>query len=167
MGYQLIETITVGSGGAASIEFVGIPQDAQDLQVVLSGRSNNTATLNLWTRFNSDTGSNYSVKILRGNGASVNSYSYTEAQMRSAWVGESDQDGFSSVGIYVSNYTSATNKSVSIDGVQETNATTAQMDIVAGSYSTTSPITTITFLMPISANFVQYSTASLYKITAD
>jgi hypothetical protein len=27
MGYQLIETIEVGSGGAASIEFTSIPQD--------------------------------------------------------------------------------------------------------------------------------------------
>jgi hypothetical protein len=34
-----IDTVTVGSGGAASIEFTNIPQTYTDLQIVLSARS--------------------------------------------------------------------------------------------------------------------------------
>ena len=44
MAYTLIETITVGSGGASSIEFTGIPQETgADLVVRLSARQSNQA----------------------------------------------------------------------------------------------------------------------------
>jgi hypothetical protein len=38
--YNLIATTTVGSGGAASIDFTGIPQTYTDLFLVSSLRSN-------------------------------------------------------------------------------------------------------------------------------
>jgi hypothetical protein len=45
MGYQLIEHIEVGSGGAASIEFTGIPQDGVDLVLLASLRTDATGDL--------------------------------------------------------------------------------------------------------------------------
>jgi len=32
MSFELVETVTVGAGGASSIEFTSIPQDGTDLQ---------------------------------------------------------------------------------------------------------------------------------------
>ena len=43
--YKLIETVTVGSGGAASIEFSSIPQTYTDLKVVYSLRSTNSSVI--------------------------------------------------------------------------------------------------------------------------
>jgi hypothetical protein len=37
--YKLIETVTVGSGGAANIEFTSIPQTYTDLKLVISGKN--------------------------------------------------------------------------------------------------------------------------------
>ena len=41
---SLIETVTVGSGGAASIEWTAINQDGQDLVIVLSSRNGEAVT---------------------------------------------------------------------------------------------------------------------------
>ena len=38
--FKKIQTVTVGSGGAASIDFTSIPQTYTDLKIVLSARTN-------------------------------------------------------------------------------------------------------------------------------
>ncbi len=66
---QLIETIEVGAGGAASIEFTSIPQDGVDLLLMVSARTDrNVGADVVGAQFNSDTtAGNYSVKALGGN----------------------------------------------------------------------------------------------------
>ena len=166
MGYQLIETIEVGSGGAASIEFTGIPQDGVDLVVKVSLRGSG-ASIEPSLNFNSDSGSNYNRIHLRGDGSTASSASASSATSLDLngfiATSGSTSNTFSNGEILVSNYTSSSNKSVSADGVNENNATTAYAAIVAGSYSTSSPITSL----KITKGMVQYSSASLYKITAD
>jgi len=165
MGYQLIETIEVGAGGAASIEFTGIPQDGVDLAVLMSARGGNQLTD---LSFNADTGTNYTYKMLQGTGSAATSNGSTSEAIRFYAITEDSRTAntFSNAEIRISNYTSATAKSVSIDGVTENNATYAIMAIAAGSYSGTSAITSL----KLASNgdvLDQYSTASLYKITAD
>jgi hypothetical protein len=164
MGYQLIETIEVGSGGAASIEFTSIPQDGVDLLLVLSGRATTTQT-NALVTFNSSS-SNFSWRLLNGNGSSANSFSDTTQFFLRCSQSSDTSSTFGNSSLYVSNYASSAYKSVSIDSARETNATAAALDITAGLWSNTNAITSIG-LSFASGNFAQYSTASLYKITAD
>jgi len=166
MAYELIETIEVGSGGAASIEFTSIPQDGVDLVCKMSLRGGTGSSQLLQFRLNSDTGTNYSVIRLVGDGSSVGSFGGTgnTASFLGAISSSSDTAStFSNSHMYISNYTSTTNKSIGGDAVSENNATFARQDISATGYTTTSPITSI-LLYPINGTLEQYSTASLYKI---
>jgi hypothetical protein len=170
MGYQLIETIEVGSGGAASIEFVGIDQTGVDLALLLSTRQDAFGHNQIIMRFNSDSGSNYSFKELVGNGSSAASSgatSTTSARIKTASPGPSETaNTFGSSNVLISNYTSSNAKSISADSASETNAAAAYLSITANVWTGTAAITTIT-LTGDGANFVEFSTASLFKITAD
>ena len=68
--YESIATVTVGSGGAANVEFTSIPSTYAHLQVRAIFRNAN-ATDTTFMRINSDTGSNYAWHTLRGNGSAV------------------------------------------------------------------------------------------------
>ena len=159
---ELVSTVTVGSGGAASIEFTNIPQTGKDLLVLLSGRgnSNNTALI----RFNSDTGNNYDSKLLRGSGSTADSPGNTSADAFYLFpIPDSNytSNTFGNAAITVSNYISSVDKSCSADGVQENNATSSRQAILAGKYATSSAITSVQLV----ADFVQHSTASLYIVS--
>ena len=74
---------------------------------------------------------------------------------------------FASDAIYVSNYTSSVAKSVSVDGVSESNTGDAfryGLGISAGNWTGTSAITSL-LISADSSNFDQHSTASLYIIS--
>jgi hypothetical protein len=71
--YESIETVTVGSGGTASITFSSIAADWKHLQIRLLAQSNRATygTDSIFGTFNSDTGSNYAYHVLRGDGANA------------------------------------------------------------------------------------------------
>jgi hypothetical protein len=166
MGYQLIETVTVGSGGAASITFASIAADWTDLTIVASLRQNSRSAGNggfVYKMTFNGTNSSCSSRILRGSGSSVTSYSDTSI----IFFGTASDDSsntFGSASLYVPNYASSNFKSVSLDSVQENNGTTAHSGIVAGLWSDTSPVTSIKLEGLFADSLVQYSTASLYGI---
>lgn len=167
MGMQLIETIEVGSGGAASIEFTSIPQDGVDLLLVLSLRTTGTdVPINI--RLNNDTASNYSYIRLIGSGSSASSAGNTISAAQGGFASTSSytSNTYGNTQLYFSNYTSSSAKSMSADSVTENNATLSYQFLGANSWSGTSAIDTI-LIYPNSLNWEQYSTASLYKITAD
>jgi hypothetical protein len=172
VSYTLISTQTVGAGGAASIDFTSIPQTYTDLIVVFSLRGTVSAGVsNVKLTFNGST-TGYSGRTLMGFGSGAG-YSETNVdQYSTPWpfinlyanVGStSTASTFSNGSLLVPNYTGSANKSVSIDWVNETNATAAWSGINAGLWSNTSAITSLS-LGAYSGNFVQYSTASLYGI---
>lgn len=165
---SLIETVTVGAGGASSIEFTAIPQDGSDLVCVISARSS-VASRYLKVSLNNDTGSNYSRKELYGSGSGVSSFSSTTLTGALGIENRSDQTAntFGNTSIYISNYTSSSAKSISVDGVNENNAAGADAIIGAYSYSGTSPIADIDIVCNSGGILQQYSTASLYKIKYD
>jgi hypothetical protein len=167
--FTKIASVTVGAGGASTIDFTSIPSTYTDLCVKISVRTNE-ATGAVWDsillRFNgSATG--YSDRSLGGNGASAFSFNNPFANyifcgdIANALV---TSNTFSSLEITIPNYAGSNNKSVSVDSVEENNATTAQLDLTAGLWSNTSAITSISFVPAIGPNFVQYSTATLYGI---
>ena len=159
--YNLISTVTVGSGGASSIEFTSIPQTYTDLLVVCSGRTNGSGNgINI--SFNGNT-SNYSNRALQGNGSAASSFG--TYNRNAGMVTDSNQTAsvFGSTSIYVPNYAGSTFKSYSADGVSENNAATAYMSFIAGLWSDVSAITSLTLSLMV-GNFVQYSSATLYGI---
>ena len=163
---ELIQTITVGSGGAAAIEFTSIPQDGTDLLVVYSGRSVSAiVTADLGINLNSNTSSIYTRKNLYGTGSGVGSQSGTYGSLYSTQPGaNATSNTFGNASIYIANYTGSTNKTLSIDAVNENNATESHQQIVAGIFANTGAITSLK-IDGAGANLAQYSSASLYKFT--
>ena len=160
--YTAIATVTVGSGGAANIEFTSIPATYTDLTILWSVRAG--ADWGMTLQFNSST-TNRSMRLLYGTGAAAGSVTNTNFLI---YGGQNNSSAtastFNNGSIYIPNYAGSNNKSFSADAVGENNATTAYSGLHAGLWSDTSAITSIK-LVAEAANFVQYSTATLYGIS--
>ncbi len=165
---QIGSTVTVGSGGAANIEFTSIPATYTDLVVKITTRNVTSGISAFRMGFNGSTAANYNYKQLQGSGSAASSGGGSSAASTANEVGLSDGNTstastFSNNEIYIPNYANSTAKSWSSDGVEEENATAAFSRLTAGYWTLTNAITSITFT-PDSGNFAQYSTASLYGI---
>ena len=166
--YTLIQTITVtGAGGASSIEFASIPQTYTDLMVMTSIRGNRPSSTNslIVVRFNSSI-TDFSNRILFGNGSTVDSQYNVSTWDFLADGPSSTASVFGSASIYIPNYASSNNKSFSIDAVTENNAVSAYQVFTAGLWNNTAAITSIQ-IKPDGVDTTlinQYSSASLYGI---
>lgn len=164
MSFQLISTTTVGSGGAASIDFTSIPGTYTDLFILLSTRDTQTGDgAGQYYKIKFNGGSTVATtRYLQGNGGSASSGTLNELGGISDHA-SSTANTFANNSIYIPNYAGSTAKSFSVDSVTEQNATSAYQTLIAGLWNVTSAITSIS-LVPATGNFVQYSTASLYGI---
>jgi hypothetical protein len=156
--YIKIASVTVGAGGASSIDFTSIPSTYTDLCVKLSvsAGSSNAMLMSI----NSST-ANFTYKLLEGDGAGAASYNGTSGRIAYAF---SSATIFSNIEVYLPNYAGSNNKSFSTDGVSEQNATTAYADLTASLWSNTAAITALGFTFS-AGNIRQYSTATLYGIS--
>ena len=163
-----IETVTVGSGGAASIEFTSIPQDGTDLVIKTNTRSSQATTVTfLKSQLNGDTGANYDWLYLRGTGSSAQTSSSsgdTDIRWGHLPGANATANTFDNSELYIANYTGSTNKSISADSTSEDNATLGIQNISACLYNDTTAITSVKLFS--SSNLVEGSTASLYIVTA-
>ncbi len=169
--YTLISSVTVGSGGAANIEFTSIPQTYTDLVLKFSLRTDiaGGGPYNVGLRVNGSSSSIYNTKRLYGFNSSVSSFTATAESATLA--GQTTTAGdtantFASSEIYLPNYTSSNYKSGSTDAVHENNGS-AERFLAANLIQTTSAITSIELLITggTTYTFVQYSTAYLYGIS--
>lgn len=169
--YSKLAEVTVGAGGASTINFNNIPQNYNDLVIKLSTRDT-AATVNsggIKITFNGTT-SSYTNRNVFGNGSSTASQIPATTSI-DAGLGNSmptagnTASTFSNIEVYIPNYTSANNKSTSTDSVGENNATAAYAGLEAGLWSIVTAITNIT-ISPITS-FAQYSTATLYGVKAE
>jgi len=161
--YVLLEKITVGAAGASSVTFSGIPQTGYtDLKVVLSGRNDQSGIAAVNIAFNGST-ANLSYRSIFGDGSSAASYSGTNPQIQYLPGTSQTANTFNNAEMYIPNYAGSTNKSFSVDQVQETNATTAYIVPFSGLWSQTAAITSITFSL-LTGNFVANSTFYLYGV---
>jgi hypothetical protein len=164
--YTLISSVTVGSGGAASVEFTSIPATYTDLVIKLSARLTTSPESSPWSSVYvslNGSGSSFAYKLLYGSGSSAASQSGTT---QIAWVDSSDATAstFGNAEIYIPNYAGSNYKSISTDFVTENNSTAALMGLNATLWSNTAAITSFA-VAPASGNFTQYSTAYLYGIS--
>jgi hypothetical protein len=167
MSMTVIEHIEVGSGGAASITFSSIPADYTDLYLVFTGRSSRVSptTDDVVVQLNSDA-TNQQTRWLWGSGSSTLSATDTQPLIGEYPTSTYTANTFGSYQVYIPNYTSSNPKSFSAEGVGENNATAAYQLIAAGLYNDTDAITSILIKTGSASNLEQYSSATLYGITA-
>jgi hypothetical protein len=164
---QIGSTVTVGSGGASSIDFTSIPSTYTDLVLKISLRSTD-ANQDPKIEFNGVT-TGYTRRALYATGTSVGSASASDS-----WIGTINRSAdtantFSNGEIYIPNYASSNYKFYSVDTVSEINLASANyLDFLANLWSNTAAITSIKLsALSGSLTFAQYSTASLYGIKKD
>jgi hypothetical protein len=163
--YTLISSVTVGSGGAATIGFTSIPATYTDLLIKLSGRSTSGGNTSDVVNLTINGQSAASTRYLLGNGSSASSSVDVSNVYGGGNTGSSaTASTFSNCEIYIPNYTSTGIKPMSIDIVTENNATASWCLFVAGSITNSAAISSITFT-PDATNFAQYSTAYIYGIS--
>lgn len=162
-----IQTVTVGAGGAATIEFTSIPQTYTDLVVKLSARSTSANTFeNYILTFNGSSQTGMSGRHLYGTGSAAGSGTYSSGDGSIFSVPANvTASTFGNLEMYIPNYTSANNKSISIDNVSENNATAGQQNLQASLWSNSAAITSIRFALS-GGNYAQYSTATLYGVSS-
>ena len=160
--YDSIATTTVGSGGSSSVTFSSIPQGYTHLQIrgmVLTSSQNNALV-----RFNGDSGSNYALHQLQGNGSAASSENQTtETRARICLL----NPNASYPAVFVTDildYTN-TNKATTIRTLWGADAnaadTQARVGLTSGLWTNTAAVTSIEIY---GSSFTQYSQFALYGI---
>ena len=156
--YTPIASITLGAD-TATVNFTSIPQTYTDL--ILVTNAGHSTTANFLIRLNSDTGSNYSVTRLSGNGSAASSARTTSATSF-GMTGQSYIDSaitFNSI-VHFQNYSNTTtNKTI----LGKQNLAAGGVDLVAGLYRSTSAVTSINLLLS-TGTYDSGSTFNLYGI---
>lgn len=169
MALQLfkIADVTVASP-VADVTFSNIPSGYTDLKLVISARRSASFS-DGQIRFNGDSSTVYSSRQLRGDGSATVSTSTSGAAQ--AIIGQpfargnSTSNTFSNAEIYIPNYTSSNNKSLSIDTVTENNATAADACLTASLWANTAAITSFTIYPDIGYGTIEAnSTFTLYGV---
>ena len=164
MTMQVIQHQELGSA-QASITFSSIPQTYTDLMLVYSVRADNTNVpySNTELQLNGSS-ANFSSRRMFGGGSGAGE-SYTATNIAGlVSSANATSNTFGSTTLYLPNYTGSTNKSYSIESVSENNGTTAYQEIIAGLWSQTTAITSLTIKPESTRNFVAFSSATLYGI---
>jgi hypothetical protein len=173
--YESIATVTVGSGGAANVEFTSIPSTYTHLQIRGIARNSNASNggLNINMQFNSDTSSNYSYHYLgtyQGEGAAVWAGGTANESFTVPFLMPTNSLGaniFSAGIIDILDYKNTNKyKTVRALGGYDMNGATSgynYLNFDSGNWRSTNAITSIK-LYGSTANFMQYTQFALYGI---
>lgn len=165
MTMQLIETVTVGSAGVASIAFENIPQTGTDLILKYSLRISSASISDSNSlKINGNDSNQYS-RELRLNSSTGASSSNGISVSIIVNADNSSPDTFGSGDIYISNYaTGSPVKPISIDQVTENKGSTSSLRFTAGAYNSTNAVTSLAFVFG-GKTILENSTASIYMIS--
>ena len=171
--FESIATATV-SGSSPTITFSSIPSTYKHLQlrILARGTANGDSAnpLILFMRANSDTGTNYAVHRLVGNGSTVAvGGSASESRMTPAVYADSGYPAnvYGAIIIDIHDYSSTTkNKTVrTISGVDDnTGTTSSQLNLRSDLWMNTAAITTLTLENNGGDNFNSNSKFALFGI---
>jgi len=166
--YESIATVTVGSGGAANVEFTSIAADWTHLQIRGISRSDRASGADpIMVRFNSDGAANYTQHALYGEGANaVAANNLGEAAILNYSVAAANS-GASIFGVCVIDILDYANANKyktlrSLGGYDNNGAGTIALN--SGAWLSSSAISTIRIYPFGGSNFVQYSHFALYGI---
>jgi hypothetical protein len=157
--YEPIATQTLGSS-AASITFSSISASYTDLVMVFSGSA--TATSYISYQYNGDTGSNYSVTLLRGNGSAASSSRYSSITEIYTAISATNTTDINNVILHIQNYSNTTTYKTSLS---RANNAAVSTEAGVGLWRSTAAINSLKVLSPTN-NFATGSTFTLYGIKA-
>jgi hypothetical protein len=165
--YEPIATTTLGSN-TSTITFSSIGSTYTDLRIVLVGRTNRASTGNdtVFLRFNSNTTESYSYTRLLGDGANVSSAAGTDLTSNVAgYIPRNNNTSgiFGLVTVDIFSYAGSTNKTYLSTTSADLNGSGDVVRIV-GLWRSTSAITSITFSLSSTFQYLTGTTATLYGI---
>ena len=172
LAYDSIARTTVGGGGAANITFSSIPSTYTHLQIRAMAKYTQAGddTSALHAVFNSDTGTNYSLHYLRGNGTTkirgglaTQSDFYFAGSAPSSQAGYANMFGGSIIDILDYANTNKYKTTRAISGQSVNTATYNHIWQFSGTWQSTDAITNIV-ITPDNSNWAQYSSFALYGI---
>ena len=157
--YTPIATYTIPSN-TTTYTFSSIPGTYTDLVLIASGIGTSAGDFGVCLRYNGDTGSNYSVTQLDGNGSSPASYREINAVHQNIGILSGAGQGNSIFNIF--NYSNTTTYKTTL---ARGNAATNYLRAAVGTWRNTAAITSVTIYNP-TTSMVTGTTLTLYGITA-
>lgn len=160
--YEPIATTTLGSA-AATIDFTSIPSTFTDLTliVVFKGAS---GSVTCYARANADSGSNYSVTNLEGNGSSAGSYSTSGANgFFGNWSQSAGTTNSHFVKMDIFSYAGSTFKTALAEASADENGS-GGLERNVSLWRSTAAINQLTVRSANSGSFAIGTTATLYGI---
>jgi hypothetical protein len=162
---QLIEHLEASGGPQASFVFDEIPDTFTDLYLAISGR-NTTNNVGGQIKINAST-SNYTYRFVQAYNGTVTAATGTSTDAFNVVPSSGSASLYSNVGVYFPNYASSNPKAYTGDVAQPWEGAFGRAEIWAYLWNDSAAISTITLtLTGASAQFAQYSSATLYGITA-
>ena len=164
--YDSLATVTLSSS-ASSITFAGIPSGYKHLQLRAMMLTSTSGVDAPYLRYNGDTGSNYTLHTLLGEGVAARAQGYanqSSINIGGFWNGT--VGSFPSVSVIdVLDYASVNKyKTTRTLTGQDNNSTLGSVGIGSGLWQSTSAINSITIFNSGSTTFSQYSSFALYGI---
>lgn len=166
--FESIQTVTVGSGGAASIDFTSIPSTYKHLQIRGIGRNLHTVTVDtIRLRFNGDTSTNYQMNSLYGYNGSLTTYTTTvvnQIPIANCAGNSAAANIFAPFVFDVLDY-SNTNKAKTLKilaGI-DTNSSSSEVDFNGAFWNNTAAISSMSFYCT-TANLAQGTQIALYGV---
>jgi hypothetical protein len=173
--FDSIATVTVGAGGQSTISFTSIPTTYTHLQIRAMSRTNYAGTsggIENYIRVGNgsvDTGSNYTIHELGGNGSTARAGAATSQTKSLLGYSPRNADLANTFGVYVCDILdyANTNKYKTFRSIAGHNMNTnvdGDIELFSGLWMSTSAINTIELSTLASTNFQQYSSFALYGI---
>lgn len=167
--FILINSATVGSGGASSVSFTNIPPTFKDLVVKASVRSTRSGAAEdgMGVVINGNGATSWTLNS--ANGSSFLSGTSSSLGFGNAFTGRIPAstalaNSFGNWELLIADYASANFKTYSLDAVTENNSSNAAFMSMQASYlNITSQVNSVV-LSASNATLAQYSTFSLYGI---
>lgn len=170
-GFVSIATTTVGAGGSSTITFSAIPQVYKHLQIRAIAREGDGGQTNanqqIVIRLNSDSGSNYAIHRLVGDGVGAGADGYSsQGNMTATGIPGSSTTAsiFGASIIDILDYQN-TNKNKTMRTLTGTDLNSSgAIWFSSGLWQSTSAVNSVTLTALSSRNFAQYSSFALYGI---
>jgi hypothetical protein len=164
--YDALATVTVPSGGAASISFAGIPTGYKHLQVRLLARSTRVSAGDyMFMRFNGDSSSIYAKHDLNGDGSGAGSNSQTsqgQIELNRIAAANATTGVFGAGVIDLLDYSNVSKNKTSRAIVSYDNNGSGEVHFQSGLWASTTAISSIAFTC--NNNFAEYSSFALYGV---
>lgn len=159
-----------GTGSSGTITFNSIPSTYTDLRIVLTGTETNATLYEFDMRYNNDSGNNYSLTYLQGNGSSASSGRYSSTNKIRLGEAGTDTTLPTLITIDVMNYANTTTYKTAIIRYNEFQSGAgdvgAKVALWRGSTGSSTEAITRIDLLNLGGNFTTSTTATLYGVAA-